>query len=224
MTTPHLPADKLVPLLLVVAATLSACRHADAPPPEAAPLPPPMSERIRGLPSLPYPLAQASPAFQRLFEGVDVALEDRIPLPDVRDETAYRAYVDGPLSAWLGRRAEALDDAETRLGSIRTEGMTPEATVGDTLVAYLYESTARDVIANDVPSGNPARASAIRDAWRESMRPMLDRARTYFLHCVEATRTPPIELSAWAAVCRDHAASTLPGNEPAPNASPQERP
>lgn len=224
MTTRHLHVDKLGPLLLVVATLLPACRHADAPPPEAAPLPPPMSERIRGLPSLPYPLAQASPAFQRLFEGVDVALEDRIPLPDARDEAAYRAYVDGPLSAWLGRRAEALEEAEARLGSIRTEGMTPEAVVGDTLVAYLYESTARDVIANDVPAGNPARAGAIRDAWRSSMRPMLDRARTYFLHCVEATRTPPIELSAWAAVCRDHAASTLPGGEAPTTPSAQDRP
>ena len=154
---------------------------------------------------MPVPLAQTSAPFQRLFEGVDVALEDRIPLPDVRSEADYRTWVDHELSAWLARRGRALEEAEARVGSVNIADGSIEGIIGSALVGYLYEQTARDVLDGDLPPMREARARAIRGAWREQMNPLLARGGRYFARCAEATRAPPVELSAWAATCRDHA-------------------
>jgi hypothetical protein len=165
--------------------------------------------RMRGLPTLPMPFDTSTATFQRLWENVNEALEMPFPEPVIRSEAAYRRWVEGTLADWLTERAEAIDEALVRQRAL-VESSSTERIVSHALVAWLCERTADDVLAADVPELDEARARLFREAWRERMEPVAERAREHWAACVELGSGSSIETQAWVELCRDHEHGVAP--------------
>lgn len=155
---------------------------------------------------MPFSLAQSSPPFQRIFEGVEEALEAEFPEPDVESEPAYRRWVENELEPWLARRGEAILANEHR---VRALDSAPEAerAIGQALVGYLAQRTHEAVLTAPLPNerSRPDRAAALRDAWRERLGPLRSTAVEYWTACAETLDLASPELAAWKQTCDDEA-------------------
>lgn len=155
------------------------------------------------------PFDASTGTFQRLWENVDEALEMTFPEPVVRSEAAYRRWVEGTLADWLDERARAIEAALVRQRALR-ESTSTEQVVSHALVAWLCERTAEDVLTAAVPEVDAERARLVREAWRDRMEPVAERAREHWSQCVELGEGGAIEAQAWVEVCRDHERGVAP--------------
>jgi len=179
------------------------------------------STRLGDLPALPFPLAQSSTGFRRLFEGVEESLADELPRPATENERAYRRWVEVELHDWLDRRGTAMRAATNRVRSLASES-DEEAGVGEAIVGYLVESTVESVLSAPVPSEttDPERARALRAAWRESMEPMRQASLEHWAACARVFTLASPEDGQWKARCDDESAGFTPA--PAPSESTSE--
>ncbi len=186
---------------------LVGCGAAEAPQLRATPSLP----HLVGLPTVPFPLAQSSASFQRVFEGVEEALDDALPEPQTSTEPAYRRWVEDQLAAWLERRGEAILAAENR---VRALGSAPEGerAIGQALVAFLAERTREDVLGAPLPNpqSRPERAEALRVAWRERLAPLAETSVRYWRGCAETIALASPELAPWKQRCDDEVEEAAP--------------
>lgn len=177
-----------------------ACGGAQAPEPTSVAAP----TRLGDLPPLPFPLAQGSIGFRRLFESVREALQDELPEPALENERAYRRWVEVELHDWLDRRGAAIRAASHRARSL-SNTTDEEAGVGEAIVAYLIERTVESVVSADVPgmTTDPPRAESLRAAWRESTASMRHTALEHWALCARTFGLASPEDSAWGRRCDD---------------------
>lgn len=199
-----------------------ACGGAQAPAPTSVAV----STRLGDLPPLPFPLAQGSIGFRRLFEGVREALGDELPEPSLENERAYRRWVEVELHDWLERRGDAIRAASHRARSL-SNTTDEELGIGEALVAYLVERTVEDVVSADVPGmrTDPARAQALRDAWRESMESLRHTGLEHWAVCARTFGLASPEDSAWGRRCDDESegvAAPEYADEPAEDAAEED--
>lgn len=159
------------------------------------------------MPSVPFSLSQSSGPFQRLFEGVEDALHDTIPEPQVESEPAYRRWVESELVPWLERRGNAVIAAEHRLTALDS-APDGERAIGQALIAFVAERTREDVLESPVPNegARPERATALRDAWRERLAPLRATAHRHWSACAETLSLASPELAPWKQRCEDELA------------------
>lgn len=161
------------------------------------------------MPALPFAVAQSSAPFQRLYEGVQEALEDAMPEPTVSSEAAYRRWIEHDLASWMERRGTAIRAAENRARSL-VNSPDDEKGVGHALAAFLNERTAEDVIEAPVPneSTRPERAAALHAAWRDQLHGLLSAAHAHWVVCARTLELASPEVAAWKSRCDDEAESS----------------
>lgn len=159
-----------------------------------------------GLPTLPFGLAEATQTFQRLWDGVEGALEAALPPPDTTNEASYRRFVTDELTPWLEARAEALRVGEGRIMAL-ADAPDAEIAIAHAILAHLYLRTAEAVVRAEVPgeARDPERALALRLAWRDRMAPLFEAADRHFRACATGLSLAAPEHETWRTRCADEA-------------------
>jgi hypothetical protein len=163
---------------------------------------PDLAERIAGVPAPARPLGATSERFQAVWTDAELALELRLPAPEIADEAAYASWLEARLTPWLRERAQAIERMRAELRMLRAAPV-EEQVMGAALLGFLLEDTARQVLDAPVPEAadRPARATELREALSDEITPLYQKALKAYARCLDVARGAPPHLAAWRALC-----------------------
>lgn len=171
------------------------------------------------LPRMPIEVNRREPPLRDGWSATARSLTMRAPRPPLGEAWEVEAWADDELADWLGRRGDAIAQAQRALEPAR-QGDPEASVVASTLLGLAYARFAMDVRGLDTPrafADDARRAREYREALETAAQPLWLRALDAFGGCAAtASAQPAHHLDRWRERCDDEsreASAMLPGSD-----------